>query len=304
MSGSREGLFFAAIPAAGRKPVQGRPVILIVNPFYQAYLGAALATNCEPVFLNATAETGHLPDLDALEQEQDLLARTVALYLCSPANPQGAVADAAYIRKALALARRHDFMLFFDECYSEIYTREPPAGALAVALETPERFKNLVVFNSLSKRSNLPGMRSGFVAGDGAFLETLAEIRNMIAPAMPGPVQHASAAVWSDEVHVAAIREAYRAKFDVCDEVLAGRFGYARPAGGFFLWLDMSHLGGAEEAALTIWQSGGVRVIPGAYLAEADRAGVNPGRSYVRVALVEDAATIRQALERMVLVTA
>ena len=145
VSGSREGLFFAAIPAAGRKPVQGRPVILIVNPFYQAYLGAALATNCEPVFLNATAETSHLPDLDALEQEQDLLARTVALYLCSPANPQGAVADAAYIRKALALARRHDFMLFFDECYSEIYTREPPAGALAVALETPERFKNLVV---------------------------------------------------------------------------------------------------------------------------------------------------------------
>lgn len=304
VSGSREGLFFAAIPAAGRKRVQGRPVILIVNPFYQAYLGAALATNCEPVFLNATAETSHLPDLDALEQEQDLLARTVALYLCSPANPQGAVADAAYIRKALTLARRHDFMLFFDECYSEIYTREPPAGALAVALGTPERFKNLVIFNSLSKRSNLPGMRSGFVAGDGAFLESLAEIRNMIAPTMPGPVQHASAAVWSDEAHVAAIREAYRAKFDICDEVLAGRFGYARPAGGFFLWLDMSHLGGAEEAALTIWQSGGVRVIPGAYLAEADRAGVNPGRSYVRVALVEDAATIRQALERMVLVTA
>src|SRR6185503_2680698 len=165
VSGSREGLFFAAIPAAGRKNVQGRPVILIVNPFYQAYLGAALATNCEPVFLNATAETGHLPDLDALEHEPDLLARTVALYLCSPANPQGAVADAAYIRKALALARRHDFMLFFDECYSEIYTREPPPGALTVALETPERFKNLVVFNSLSKRSNLPGIRSGFAAG-------------------------------------------------------------------------------------------------------------------------------------------
>lgn len=304
VSGSREGLYFAAIPAAGRKRVQGQPIILIVNPFYQAYLGAAYATNCQPVFLNATAETGHLPDLDALEQDRDVLARTVALYLCSPANPQGAVADAAYIRKALALARQYDFMLFFDECYSEIYTREPPVGALAVALATPERFKNLVVFNSLSKRSNLPGMRSGFAAGDGAFLESLAEIRNMIAPTMPGPVQHASAAVWSDEAHVVAIREAYRAKFDVCDDVLAGRFGYARPAGGFFLWLDMSHLGGAEQAALTIWQAGGVRVIPGAYLAEPDRAGVNPGRSYVRVALVENAATVRQALERMVLVSA
>ena len=304
VSGSREGLFFAAMPAAGRKRVQGRPAMLIVNPFYQAYLGAAYATNCEPVFLNATAATGHLPDLDALARDRDLLARTAALYLCSPANPQGAVADTAYIRKALALARQHDFMLFFDECYSEIYTREAPVGALVVALENPERFKNLVVFNSLSKRSNLPGLRSGFAAGDGAFLETLAEIRNMIAPTMPGPVQHASAAVWSDETHVAAIREAYRAKFDVCDDVLGSRFGYARPPGGFFLWLDMSHLGGAEDAALTIWQAGGVRVIPGAYLAEPDRAGVNPGRSYVRVALVEDAATVRQALERIVKVSA
>jgi N-succinyldiaminopimelate aminotransferase len=304
VSGSREGLFFAAMPAAGRKRVPGRPAMLIVNPFYQAYLGAAYATDCEPVFLNATAATGHLPDLDALERDPDLLARTAALYLCSPANPQGAVADPAYIRKALALARRYDFMLFFDECYSEIYTREAPVGALPVALETPGRFKNLVVFNSLSKRSNLPGMRSGFAAGDGAFLETLAEIRNMIAPTMPGPVQHASAAVWSDEAHVVAIREAYRAKFDVCDDVLGSRFGYARPAGGFFLWLDMSHLGGAEDAALTIWQAGGVRVIPGAYLAEPDRAGVNPGRSYVRVALVADAATVRQALERLVVVSA
>ncbi len=304
VNGSREGLFFAALPAVGRKRVTGRPAILIVNPFYQVYLAAAHATGCDPVFLNATAATGHLPDLEALEREAELLARTVAFYLCSPANPQGAMADVAYIRKALALARRYDFVLFLDECYSEIYTREPPIGGLQVALETPERFKNLVVFNSLSKRSNLPGLRSGFMAGDGAFLETLAEIRNMAAPTMPGPVQHASAAAWSDEQHVLAIRRAYSAKFDVCDDLLGGRFAYARPAGGFFLWLDMGHLGSAEAAALTIWQRGGVRVIPGAYLAEPDRAGINPGQSYVRVALVEDAATVRQALERVVRVCA
>ncbi len=142
------------------------------------------------------------------------------------------------------------------------------------------------------------------MAGDGVFLETLAEIRNMVAPTMPGPIQHASAAAWSDEAHVLAIRAAYCAKFDICDELLDGRFGYARPAGGFFLWLDMSHLGDAEKAALTIWQAAGVRVIPGAYLAERDRAGVNPGHSYVRVALVEDAATVREALERLVVVSA
>jgi aspartate/methionine/tyrosine aminotransferase len=300
VNGSREGLFFAALPAVGRKRVDGRPAMLIVNPCYQPYVAAAYATGCEPVFVNATIQTGHLPDLDALESEPGILARATAFYVGSPANPQGAVASADYIRRALALARRHDFMLFFDECYSEIYSHEPPTGALQVAADTPDRFANLVVFNSLSKRSNLPGFRSGFLAGDGDFLQTLAEIRNLTAPQMPGPVQHASAAVWSEEQHVAVIRQAYRAKFDVCDALLAGRLGYVRPPGGFFLWLDASHFGSAEEATLTIWQKCGVKVLPGDYLAWEDRHGINPGRNFIRVALVHDAATVRQALERVI----
>jgi aspartate/methionine/tyrosine aminotransferase len=126
----------------------------------------------------------------------------------------------------------------------------------------------------------------------------------MTAPQMPGPVQHASAAVWAEEQHVAVIRQAYRAKFDVCDQHLEGRFGYQRPPGGFFLWLDMGHLGSAEQAALTLWKHCGVRVVPGAYLAAEDRHGINPGRDYVRIALVHDAATVRQALERIVKFTA
>lgn len=303
LNGSREGLFFAALPAVGRKHHQGRPVMLLPNPFYQAYLGATYGTGCEPYYLNATAATGHLPDLDALAEQHDLLRRTAAFYLCSPANPQGAVADHAYIARALELARAYDFMLFIDECYSEIYVGDPPVGGLQVAAATAERFRNLVVFNSLSKRSNLPGLRSGFAAGDGDFLDTLAEIRNLTAPQMPGPVQHASAAVWSEEQHVAVIRQAYRAKFEVCDRLLTGRFGYRRPAGGFFLWLDMAHLGGAETAALTIWKRSGVKVLPGVYLAHEDSCGVNPGRDFIRVALVHDAATVREALERIVSVT-
>jgi N-succinyldiaminopimelate aminotransferase len=304
LNGSREGLFFAALPAVGRKHRATRPIMLLPNPFYQAYLGATYGTGCEPHYLNATAATGHLPDLDELARQPDILARVAAFYLCSPANPQGSVAGSDYLKRALALAREYDFMLFLDECYSEIYVGEPPIGGLQVAAATPERFKNLLVFNSLSKRSNLPGMRSGFAAGDGDFLDTLAEIRNLTAPQMPGFVQHASAAVWSEEQHVAVIRQAYRAKFEVCDELLSGRYAYRRPAGGFFLWLDMAHLGGAEAAALTIWKRSGVKVLPGVYLAHEDRHGVNPGRDFIRIALVHDAATVREALERIVEVAA
>jgi len=304
LNGSREGLFLAALPAAGRKQVKGRAAVLMCNPYYSAYIGGALAVDAEPIYLNATAATGHLPDLEMVATDKPLLDRTVALYLCSPANPQGAVASEAYIERALELARAHDFMLFFDECYSEIYADEPPAGALAVAAETADRFCNLVVFNSLSKRSNLPGLRSGFCAGDARFLETFAEIRNMVAPQVPGPTQHVSAAVWGDEAHVAANREAYHAKYDVCDRVLGGRYGYRRPAAGFFLWLDVSKFGGASDAAVTLWKRGGVKVLPGAFLAQAGRDGTNPGENYVRLALVHDATTIAEALERFVVVLA
>ncbi|MFA5948675.1 MAG: aminotransferase class I/II-fold pyridoxal phosphate-dependent enzyme [Hyphomicrobium sp.] len=303
-NGSREGLFYAAFPAVGRKKIAGRPAILICNPYYQAYLGAALATGAEPIFLNATAKTGHLPDLDEIAANKDLLARTAAFFLCSPANPQGAVASRDYILRALDLARHHDFMLFLDECYSEIYSAVPPTGGLEVAAKTTDRFENLLVFNSLSKRSNLPGLRSGFCAGDARFMATLFEVRSLVGPQMPSPTQHVSAAVWADEAHVIATRAAYRTKFDVADGVLGTRFGYTRPAGGFFLWLDMSHLGNGELAALTLWKRFGVKVIPGAYLAQAGLDGTNPGTNYVRVALVQDSLQIREALERFVHVTA
>ncbi|MEI9898787.1 MAG: aminotransferase class I/II-fold pyridoxal phosphate-dependent enzyme [Hyphomicrobium sp.] len=194
-----------------------------------------------PIYLNATAATGFLPDLDALAADAPLLKRTIAFYLCSPANPQGSVASRDYIARALELARAYDFILLFDECYSEIYSQAPPPGALEVAAATPQRFSNLVVFNSLSKRSNLPGLRSGFCAGDARFIETFAELRNMVAPQMPSPTQHASAAVWSDEVHVEMNRAAYREKYDVCDRVSVGDMVTAgRRVGSFYGWMSAS----------------------------------------------------------------
>jgi aspartate/methionine/tyrosine aminotransferase len=304
LNGSREGLTFACLPALGRRPSLSDPAILMCNPYYSAYAAGALGCGAEAVFLNATRANGFLPDLAALAAEPALLARTAALFLCSPSNPQGAVADRAYLLDALDLARRYDFMLFLDECYSEIYTHAAPTGGLAVAAGTAGRFQNLVVFNSLSKRSNLPGLRSGFCAGDAGFLETYAEIRNMCAPQVAGPIQHASAAAWSEDSHVEAARDTYREKFALADAILGSRFGYRRPAGGFCLWLDMSHLGGGAKASVTLWKSFGVKVLPGAFLAQPGRDGRNPGDDFVRVALVQPTALVKEALERIVPVAA
>jgi N-succinyldiaminopimelate aminotransferase len=298
LNGSREGLFLAGIAAArwvsGRR---GKPAMLIPNPFYAAYSAGALAAGCEPVYLPATAATGFLPDLDALTEE--LLGRTVACFIASPANPQGAVADHAYLARLVALARRHGFLLFSDECYSEIYTQRAPAGMLEAA--APD-YANVVVFNSLSKRSNLPGLRIGFVAGDRRFLAPYLELRNVAAPQVPMPAQHVAIAAYADEAHVEENRRLYKLKFDLADQIIGDRYGYRRPAGGFFLWLDVSAQGGSEVAALRLWREGGLRVVPGRYLAREQDDGSNPGADYIRVAMVLDKETTAEALHRLVAV--
>jgi aspartate/methionine/tyrosine aminotransferase len=298
LNGSREGLFLAAIAAArfvgGRR---GRPAMLIPNPFYAAYAAGAVAANCEPVYLPATAATGFLPDLDALPEE--LLARTVALFIASPANPQGAVAELAYLARLVSLARRHGFLIFSDECYSEIYTRHAPAGMLEAA--GPD-FANVVEFQSLSKRSNLPGLRIGFAAGDRQFLARFLELRNVAAPQVPMPTQRVAIAAYGDEAHVEDNRRLYARKFDLADQIIGDRYGYRRPAGGFFLWLDVSAQGGDEAVALRLWREAGLRVVPGRYLARDQADGSNPGRGYIRVAMVQDQETTAQALHRLVAV--
>ena len=298
LSGSREGLFLASIAAArwatGRR---GRPAMLIPNPFYAAYAAGAVAAHCEPVYLPATAATGFLPDLDALSE--DLLARTVALVIASPANPQGAVADLGYLKRIVALARKFGFLVFSDECYSEIYTRHPPAGMLEAA--GPD-FANVVEFQSLSKRSNLPGLRIGFAAGDRSFLARFLELRNVAAPQVPMPAQRVAIAAYGDEAHVEENRRLYSQKFDLADQIIGDRYGYRRPAGGFFLWLDVTAQGGDEAVALRLWKEAGLRVVPGRYLARDQADGSNPGLGYIRVAIVQDQETTAEALHRLVAV--
>lgn len=298
LNGSREGLFSAIFPAMARRPDIERPAVLIPNPFYQAYAAAAAAGGGGPVFLPSTAEARFLPTLDAIDEK--LLRRTVAFYLCTPSNPQGAVADRSYLAAVVALARRFDFLLFADECYSEIYSDAPPPGALATAHGETQSLANVVTFNSLSKRSGLPGLRSGFVAGDPDFIAAFLRFRNVACPQVPLPIQHVSVAAWSDDRHVEEGRALYRKNFAVADAVLGGRYGYRKPAGAFFLWLNMAAFGGGEQAAKTLWKGCGVRVLPGTYLAQAGPDGVNPGTDYVRIALVHDAETTREALTRVI----
>jgi aspartate/methionine/tyrosine aminotransferase len=254
-----------------------------------------VAADCEVIYLPTTRATGFLPDLDALAP--DVLGRTVAFYLASPSNPQGAVADLAYLRRVTEMARRHGFLVFSDECYSEIYTTAQPSGILQAA---GDDFENVVLFQSLSKRSNLPGLRVGFAAGDRRFVARFLELRSVAAPQVPIPAQHVAIAAYEDERHVEANRDLYRLKFDLADQIIGDRYGYQRPAGGFFLWLDVAQQGGSEAAAAKLWRDGGVRVLPGRYCARDQADGSNPGADYIRVAMVHDKETTAEALHRIV----
>lgn len=295
VAGTKEALFLIALVAVPDKKDGRRPAVLMPNPFYNVYLGGAVMAGADPVLLPATAATGHLPDLDALTP--DLLRRSAVFYLCSPANPQGAAADPTYLERALALAREHDILLIVDECYSEIYARDPPAGALQAAVASGGDLTNLLVFHSLSKRSSAAGLRSGFVAGDPGLIHAFGRFRGYAAAVQPLPVLAAATALWHDDAHVLVNRDLYRAKFRLAEERLVPYFGPVCPDGGFFLWLDV---GDGEATTVRLWQEAGLRVLPGTYLGRADANGRNPGERYVRLALVHDPATTVDALDRLV----
>ena len=286
LNGTREGLFAACIALSPEMKNGARPAVLLPNPFYQCYTVAAVTAGAEPVYLPCGPETGFLPDYAALPTE--LLDRTTVAYICAPANPQGVCADRAYWETLLNLAERHDFKVFADECYSEIYREAAPTGALEVASVIGANPERLVCFHSLSKRSNLAGLRSGFAVTGAENRAKLLQLRSYVGAPMPIPAQHAAAACWRDEAHVDANRELYRAKYRIADEILGNAPGYMAPEAGFFLWLDVGETGG-EEAAVRLWQQAGVRALPGAYLSRPiapEFGGGDPGTRYLRLALV------------------
>jgi N-succinyldiaminopimelate aminotransferase len=291
LNGTREGLFNACIALCPEVKNGRQPVVLMPNPFYQVYAVAALTVGAEPVYVNATAATGHLPDFASLDPA--LLDRTAVVYICSPANPQGAVASREYWRGLLALAEKHDFRILADECYSEIWRVAPPVGILQVAAEMGADPERVLAFHSLSKRSNLPGLRSGFVAGGPQSIARMVKLRTFAGAPLPMPLQKVAAAAWSDEAHVAASLAIYHEKFRMADAIFGGMQGYAPPDGGFFLWLPVDD---GEAATVKLWTETGVKVLPGGYLSR-DTATGNPGKGYIRVALVAPKEETQRGLE-------
>jgi len=294
VSGTREALFAFAQATFDR--ARGG-YVLMPNPFYQIYEGAALLAGAEPYYLNTPASHGYLPDFDAVSEQT--WARCQLLYLCSPGNPTGAVIDSARLQQLIALAEKHNFIIASDECYSEIYADEsmPPVGLLQAAAQAGyDDYRRCVVFHSLSKRSNLPGLRSGFVAGDEKIIADFLKYRTYHGCAMPHHHQSASIAAWQDEAHVEHNRHLYRAKFDAVLAILPAELGLTRPAAGFYLWPQTPI--NDVEFTRGLYAQQNVTVLPGSFLSRPTRDG-DPGENRVRLALVAELEECISAAKRI-----
>ncbi|HEV7717068.1 MAG TPA: succinyldiaminopimelate transaminase [Steroidobacteraceae bacterium] len=295
VNGTREALF-----AFVQSVVDARAdaLVLMPNPFYQIYEGAALLAGAQPYFVNTTAANGYIPDLDGVPDS--VWHRCEILFLCNPGNPAGAIASREYLEHALTLAERHNFVIAADECYAEIYLDEsaPPPSLLQAAIAAGRnRFERCIVFHSLSKRSSVPGLRSGFVAGDAALMARFLLYRTYHGSAMPVPTQLASVAAWSEDTHAAQNRRLYQEKFDRVLPILGSVLDVKRPDGAFYLWPEVGE--DDEHFTRELFAAQNLTLLPGSYLARPTDAG-NPGQGRVRLSLtapveqcVEAAARIR-----------
>ncbi|MCK9636590.1 MAG: succinyldiaminopimelate transaminase [Methylobacter tundripaludum] len=295
VNGTREALFSFAQCLIDSTKVA--PVVVMPNPFYQIYEGAALLAGAEPYYLNTLEDSGYLPDFDAVPDE--IWQRCQLIYICSPGNPTGSVIDQASHEKLLKLAEKHDFVIASDECYTEIYDDEsnPPPGLLQTAYNMGNTaFKRCVIFHSLSKRSNAPGLRSGFVAGDAELLKHYFQYRTYHGCAMPLPTQHASIQAWQDERHVVENRRLYREKFAAFIDILGDVCTVTQPPASFYVWLKTPIAD--TEFAKQLFARQNITVLPGSYLSR-DCDGVNPGLNHVRIALVAPLDECIEAAQRI-----
>ncbi|MEM7017499.1 MAG: succinyldiaminopimelate transaminase, partial [Pseudomonadota bacterium] len=298
VNGTREALFAFAQTVVDRQTLGDTPIVISPNPFYQIYEGAALLAGAEPYYVNCTADNGFLPDFDSVPEST--WARCQLVYICSPGNPSGMVMDIDSLQTLIQRADQYGFIIAADECYSELYADDdaPPVGLLQAAAQMGRHdFKNCVVFHSLSKRSNCPGLRSGFVAGDAEVLEKFFQYRTYHGSAMSMPLQAASTVAWRDEDHVCENRRLYRAKYEAVMEILSPVMNIVRPPAGFYLWPDSP--GPDEEFTRELFIKQHVTVIPGSFLSRVAADGTNPGAGRIRIALVFPLEDCVEAAERM-----
>jgi len=296
-NGTREALF-AVAHAIIDPEARHRPRVLMPNPMYQIYLGAAVTAGAEPCFLPCLAEHGFEPEMDRIAAS--VWEQTALVYVCSPSNPTGWVATEDYYAELLRLADRYDFVVCADECYSEIYMNTPPPGLLEVAWKLGRHgFERCLVFNSLSKRSALPGLRSGFIAGDARLIRQFAKLRSYTGPATPSPLQMVAVEAWRDEGHVISNRQVFqqslRAFYDSYGQGRIGRM----PDGGFFVWLQVDD---DETFASAAYEQQAVTSLPGRYLGAEDDQGFNPGRGFVRIALLDGPEMAAELARRLMAV--
>jgi len=294
-NGTREALFAIAHALVNPDSGENKALVLMPNPMYQIYHGAAVTAGAEPYCMSCTAANGFAPDLDAVTDK--VWQQTAFLYVCSPSNPTGWIADQAWYTRLIELADTHDFYIVADECYSEIYIHSPPVGLLEVCAQLGRNdFSRCLIMNSLSKRSALPGLRSGLIAGDAALIARFAKLRSYTGAATPLPLQAVAAAAWSDEAHVEQHLAVYRASL----EAFFSNYGQGKPPeGSFFVWLPVAD---GEAFAQAAYAQQGVTILPGAYLSSQDVNGVNPGQGYIRAALVDGPDKAAELAKRLRLV--
>jgi aspartate/methionine/tyrosine aminotransferase len=285
LSGTREGLFSISLALSAKQ-------IIVPNPFYQVYLGASLFNNLPLVFMNTGQEENYLFDLEKLQNK--IKNKTSLIYFCNPSNPQGKCASSDYLKKLINLVRKNNSILVLDECYIDIYTGKKPVGGIQVCQENGKSLRNILIFHSLSKRSNLAGLRSGFVVGDKNIMNLYSKLRGYSAPTIPLPIQTLSAKLWSDEKHVEESRKNYNIKFNYADKVLGPFNCYRRPEAGFYLWMNV---GNGERFAKELYKNFNLKVMPGKYLSEGKKN--NPGKAFVRVSLVHSNNKSKEAINKI-----
>ena len=287
LAGTREGLFNIALALNPRKKNNLKPAILIPDPFYQVYAGASRISGADPVFVSSLKENNFIPAFSNVDKKT--LSRTSLIYVCSPSNPEGASLKLEDWKDLIFLARNNNSTLVVDECYTDIYSDIPPMGVLEACEKLNTNISNIISFHSLSKRSNLPGLRSGFAVGDKNIITNFKKLRHYCAGQQPIPIQEAATALWDDDDHAEKNRQKYKKKFQLAKSIFKKDYGFYIPDGGFYLWLNV---GNGEKTTQELWNKERIKVMPGAYLSREETS-----KKYIRIALVSTIEETNSALK-------